>query len=100
MRTIRAFPAVLVILSLPAALVLAPLPEILAAQLPEDEDRGVLVESVERDPAGGAEGLGVLKRFDVVTHAGRAAVSSPEELVTALSSAPPGGGGVECSGRA
>jgi S1-C subfamily serine protease len=75
-------------------MVLAPLPEVLAAQLPKGEDRGVLVDSVDDDPAGGLPGLGALKRFDVVTHAGSAAVSSPEDLVEALRSAPPGGEGI------
>ena len=65
---------------------LVPLPDVLEAQLPQGEDRGVLVESVERSPPGGAPGLGVLKRFDVVTHVGVAPVSSPEELVAALES--------------
>jgi hypothetical protein len=37
-------------------MVLAPIPEALEAQLPKDEDRGVLIDSVGDDPAGGAPG--------------------------------------------
>ena len=69
---------------------LVPVPEILAAQLPIDEGRGVLVATVDEKELAAERDLRLLRVHDVITHVNEDTIDSPEEFQKALQSIPPG----------
>ena len=69
---------------------LATVPELLAAQLPIEEGRGVLVASVDEKTLAGERDLRLLRVHDVITHLNQDTVDSPEEFQKALDRIPPG----------
>jgi hypothetical protein len=69
---------------------LLPVPEMLAAQLPIDQGRGVLVASVDEKALAAERDLKVLQVHDVITKLNEDTVDSPEEFQQALERIPPG----------
>ena len=69
---------------------LVPVPELLAAQLPIEEGRGVLVASVDEKVLAAERDLKRLRVHDVITHLNEDTVDSPEEFQKALLKIPPG----------
>jgi S1-C subfamily serine protease len=62
----------------------------LAAQLPIEEGRGVLVASVDEKALAAERDLKRLRVHDVITHLNEDTVDSPEEFHRALQQIPPG----------
>jgi hypothetical protein len=69
---------------------LVSVPEVLAAQLPIEEGRGVLVASVDDKALAAERDLKRLRVHDVITHLNEDTVDSPEEFQEALLKIPPG----------
>jgi len=71
-------------------LILSEVPEMLAAQLPIEHGRGVLVAAVDEKTLAAQRDLKLLHTHDVVTHLNGDTVDSPEEFQMVLSGIPPG----------